>query len=1472
MSLVIDQIRTSEYVYSTFTKWGLKRYLCDVAYFTESPLDDLFYVICSIISSKRDGHYDKRSLGILLGFSMTDHVLNGEQDVYYDVAEVRLFEDILNKVEEEHLITISDNDIFLTKLGKISVKEGKLYHFYKGVQPLYEHAVVKSDMPTALLMFPFYNDMGIYTTIGHSKKIWPDDEDIEDIIYHHPEPLKKRLELQSQTPANIYSAKLQQYFDLENKEVHVKLYQHGNVYLPVIMNEDKYAPCATELLSKDINTLQRENVILECLFQKLWDDDNSVLNYKELEPYVELIDFEELTKDSRTVWTDPKLLDLIVDRATSTCWRNISRHCDMDVLRRHIDEYRKNLDWGTLSERIDDDFLVSHFKDYPWDLEAISCDTNRDIHVVEQLILQEKDTEEDWEWEELGTRLSQEFILNHLDVVKVNLSAFTDDTDNIRQAIVDNPNNRWDWTKIEKDFDLQFILNHISTLGENYIYTILFDRVFSDERWSNVFVNDLSFKTAIAKASNEGGVLSSLLFNEKNYIWTDDVIHLFTDNHLLNWESTPYMIGFECNDNVVWNSSFFKKYAANIKTEDGKRHISSKIMDVSILSDNPNFGWDWNKISSNKAVLSDKTLYIKFGDKLNWTIVFNTNQDISHLQTIDNIQTKIGGDTEAWSVFSRKASIDYVIETYKSSQYPWDWTVLTERMFQNLKLENLGNKFFVDKWDWTYLSTHVDGDFLLSHLETFKNYWNWEVCLPRILTKENRLDELFLDNLAEILTNISGKEKCNSAWTALSSQYSFNELKSLIKSTARKRSYWWDMTYFCQHKDFNVFSDLEDCRNFVDWKVLSSSPTIDKFLQFNPRLKIQEKAWFDRVRQILADKRFHWDYTLLSHFESLRDQKWFIAQYKDLLDWGYISQFSKVFCAQNKQELNEVIEAYNKYVDFSLLSQRDDVDILQVMKINPHANYDFNLLLKKGIFIPTEKEVKSHADYQWDWQLLSSSELFKPSASFLLEHIDCDFNWMLLSQQDNHLAWSSIQLIIKVASNIEISQQIDWKTLSSFDFFPITPQVMSHVPLGKLDWKCLSSKDSIIPYINQCIDYVDWKILSANEKFRIDSLSIDKYRKHLDWSVICRRKEFKFTNDIVEKFADYIDWSLASASLTLKFSKPFVDKYKDKWDWPILVKNKAFNNRVDMSDLSYVRQQRIVDFIQHFPKNRPPKAYHFTHMANAVKIINTTKLQSRNAANGNFSNSAGINVVNRKSAAHAFARFYFAPKSPTQFYNECLGKDQGDPYYSRAAKLGFPKCPLPVFFVFDVEELLTTMPEKCYYSNGNMQKDGTSYFKVIDNPNEIDASGVYDEYNKDARQQEFLIIDELDFSKLKNVGIFCYDEYQASLLRKELEGTVWEDLVDVASNLYVRKNREIFFQQKEDGIGITSSYASPFTFRLHYEGKAIPVINNKKDITGHKGNDIFVSRKIEVNTEVPFEVYFEVNTPTSSSWLIYKNR
>ena len=705
---------------------------------------------------------------------------------------------------------------------------------------------------------------------------------INGIIYFKNDQLKKRLELHSKERRNIYYAKLEEYYDIETIKIPIKLFKYEEEYIPVVMNGTNVAVRATKVLCEELNSIRRENIVLECLFQKLWDDKSSILNFHSLEPYFELVDYEELTKKSRTVWADSKLFKVIIERATATCWRNISRHCDMAVLRDIIDEHVDTLDWPILTERIDDSFLIDTFLLYPWDLEVLSVDFNRKVEVIEKLILLQKQTEEDWNWEELETRLSQEFVLAHLDLVKVNLASYTNDSESVRKAILCNSDKRWDWDKIENEFCIDFIYDNITILGLHFGFTKLFDRVFTDSEWGPKFACSSQFATIIAEASKDGGPLSSAIFNDKDYIWTADIIEVFLKNGLLCWNSSPYMKGFECNTHLVWTKDFFEKYAAQVQTIEGRQYVSSKISDIEILIDSEDYPWDWDAISSNKHLLSERVLFSKFGSKLNWKLVFANQTNASFFQSIDGIKSMIGEDKEAWTAFSSFASIDYVVGKYKALQFPWDWTVLTERMFHMLKLENLGNALFVDKWDWTYLSEHVSSKFLSENLEKYSKYWNWEVLLPRILNIENRFDYNFLDKLAVVLTNIPGKEQSQAAWTALTKQYSFKELKKVIRDTVRKRAYLWNVNYFCQHQEFHVFRDLEECRSIVDWDILSSSVSVDNSFKYNPKVGIKEKAWRDEVRKVLSDNRNRWNYKLLSSNPQLPGVRRFFSKRMNL--------------------------------------------------------------------------------------------------------------------------------------------------------------------------------------------------------------------------------------------------------------------------------------------------------------------------------------------------------------------------------------------------------------------------------------------------------------------------------------------------------------------------------------------------------------------------------------------------------------
>jgi hypothetical protein len=116
----------------------------------------------------------------------------------------------------------------------------------------------------------------------------------------------------------------------------------------------------------------------------------------------------------------------------------------------------------------------------------------------------------------------------------------------------------------------------------------------------------------------------------------------------------------------------------------------------------------------------------------------------------------------------------------------------------------------------------------------------------------------------------------------------------------------------------------------------------------------------------------------------------------------------------------------------------------------------------------------------------------------------------------------------------------------------------------------------------------------------------------------------------------------------------------------------------------------------------PRFVYHYTDVQNAVNILKTGMLYSRaDAARLGLmiSENASRSVIEQTRTAHLqFARFYFRPRTPTQFRNEGIRPPnrrwQPDSNHPPA------HCPVPVFFCFDALSVLAQ--DDTEFSNGNM--------------------------------------------------------------------------------------------------------------------------------------------------------------------------
>lgn len=93
--------------------------------------------------------------------------------------------------------------------------------------------------------------------------------------------------------------------------------------------------------------------------------------------------------------------------------------------------------------------------------------------------------------------------------------------------------------------------------------------------------------------------------------------------------------------------------------------------------------------------------------------------------------------------------------------------------------------------------------------------------------------------------------------------------------------------------------------------------------------------------------------------------------------------------------------------------------------------------------------------------------------------------------------------------------------------------------------------------------------------------------------------------------------------------------------------------------------------------------YHYTDVNNAVSVLNTGVLYSRaeSEARGLMLNdNAHPEIIERTHAEHLdFVRLYFRPRTPTQYMNEGIKPPD---------QRGNGHCPVPVFFVFDLVDVI----------------------------------------------------------------------------------------------------------------------------------------------------------------------------------------
>lgn len=1540
----------------SFREWRIDKTICLVSYFKTYELTKLDLVLLLTLDSNDNKLYENQ-LARILGFNV-ENDFNSTPKRYADKGEEGIFQRMLQEVEAYGLIIRNGKEVLLSHLGRLSLETGKKYTFHRGAQALMQCFDIAPKDDKDFLFFPFRDALGITSSIQGETTIGYESfnvESIGDLMFETPTDLVARLRLQTSTETTTFIANESQESRMSEAYIDFRLYEYEGKKYPIVFYKDELSIPTNNLLYKECNSdyLNAKIHLGEYLY--LVRESKTTLTYSNLSPFFDVWDLGDILENEYLEWSDKLLFEEMAAKANGAQWNIISLRCPTEDLKCYLTKYKDSLDWITLSERYDDDFIINNATNYPWDFESLSA--NRSVEFIKKLIvIDELHKDVDWDWEAILSKIDDEFVIQHISTVPFEMYSVTQKyLSDYPSVIADNPIRKWDWNFISKNAGLDYILTNISAFSDEIHLDDVMPRAFSDSEWADRYCESGEFSFAVIK--HKEWLQNRYNANDAMYAWSPNVIDWHEQFGFITWKSSSNSKGFECNASLDWSNDFFERYCTREFSIKGLNNISTKISSCSAIDSHPEFKWSWAILSERDIVVSDFNFIKRHIGQLMFGPILPKidSKSISELYGIDEFKEKIT-EQNAWGLVTKYIEKNTIL---KNIDYPeWDWHIITESFCSTLNFPVLGKMNLLDRLDWDYISNNADidkikeflsdysdrwnwpsltirfdHDFIVENLTEYYKYWKWEDIISSILTKEDLLDSNIRIQTAIILSQLDEEYAAN-LWKLFTLRFSTKEIFGFSNNNEiNTATYKWNYTDIYNRHDFNIdeyLKEYKDKKIYVDWDALSASKHLNRLLEWNKKVVKDFRLWEGIVRKYLEDEAYRWNFGYLSTLTSInwcdnilniRTSEW---------DWAYLSENSGCFNTKKLKDLERHIDKFSRFLDFGILSKRKDLKMpLESLSKLIDYPWDWFVISSNHSFELSAEFVQEHYDWNWDWQSLSSRKDCAFSADFIKAYDSFNWDWQCLSKRKeivfntsfisalSEKEWNWKELLRR--NDIELTDEllpklidkdVDWKEISKrSDFYPSLhnlkllkdkdldwTSISSRAELPyevivlykeKLDWKILTNSHHIDKSKPKVLDtfkeYLDWSLVSASSDFSLSFDNLEYFKDYLKWTIICKRQDFKVDISILSAFENILDWQRISR-MNIAFTQEMIDRFKEKWDWVALSENPSF--RSSGIEKAYKAELNLMEFYNELNDYSwgKPYIYHFTHLFNAIEVIKSRKILSRNRATelGLLKYDAAGSVVHRSSKAHPYARFYYRTGTQTQFYNECLGKQYNTKYYERAKGNGLPMCPMPVFFKFDLQEVLTKLSTLCSYSTGNLQSNWARIYKVIDDPANIDAHNLYssDNYDKvvrEKKQQEFLVKSEFDFSSLNNYQIICYDREETDILKNIFKNDpIREHIFCVydAENVFENENPPLRFAISDNQIEITTTYRGEYMFQIESDHITKVKVINKRNIKAEKKNIIQLREFVSVERgDIPFDIYYVNLSPDARSprWLIYQH-
>jgi len=860
-------------------------------------------------------------------------------------------------------------------------------------------------------------------------------------------------------------------------------------------------------------------------------------------------------------------------------------------------------------------------------------------------------------------------------------------------------------------------------------------------------------------------------------------------------------------------------------------------------------------------------------------------------------------------------------EIFNLLKFDWDWNIVTERSVEEGLVDSESLIEYADLWDWKVL---------------IEQYFE-----PEDLQIEGRLSEI-----AALISQASDEVSQNS-WRIITEIYPSHSLWKAINGTRNIDLFKWDWDYISSSKKISLdLNTLKEYKEDLNWALLSSNSFVNGFFKNDREIYKNRKQWENHVLSYLTEFSDSWDFIKLSKLDNITRSEAVVNYFRFKWDWDVLSSASsKLLTNKNKEGVvynTRILEKFEQFINFEIISERIDAIIdFDLLQRFDDKNWDWKILSSnERIKINKEILLNELIGKSWDWSVLCKNPVIEFSNRDLILLKDKDLDWKHFSSKE----WVANSTIVELAEKewdwyaisnsstlifddkllqiIGKQEAVNWNNILRSKHLHCNDKTLAIIALSINSapqyWQTLSRNQNLI-FENQILidrynEFWDWNTLIENNKIDINSLSfLKKYQDFINWTTLSSASHFVPELSILKEFKHILNWKHITRKISL--NEEIIDTFKSYIDWAVLCRYSDFSGQIvlikrfaDFIDFAALEQNSTIDyetslyiekylsenihkrFVYELKKQRSKWSgyvYHFTHLTNAIEIIKNRQIASRNQAIkiSKFSDAAG-SVVNRRHDAHDYARFYFRPQTPTQFYNECLGKDYMSDKFSQAQNLGLPKCPIPIFFKFSIDEIFNNQSDKCFISNGNLQTNWARIGSVREMFNKFDFDDIYSTIQTTSdgdwrtyinkSQQEFLVKDMFDFSDIHNYEILVRNSSDLLQLKHHLrdypEIIQKTRIADYEDNIYLNDNKSIDYEIEGNSVSISSDYGGNGVrdgyFEMEVQDGTYKI--NSGQVLSKTGNTIrFYPRiNIEFEREPCLKVTFKDQATNKEPWKI----